>query len=304
MTESNKLYPNDGKSYVMSGGGASSDDRRGQPQARSSIKKAVLYAVSNMGSGTTGFDGNVYGLPNGGLGSGTSEITSPPLKKEFQFNPPTLIMSIQMAATDSSDTQQPGGNLSGNQYIGTAGSSVEMLFDRTAEVHRGIQDPNGAYGEYARLGVAKDILDVYAVLIGDPTLLEAQTDKNIRELTRGLTDLVSQGSRILMGHRAAISYSHDLVVFGLVTEMRFRFIRFNYQLIPTFGYVDLKFDVHKAGNTSSVRNEMAPGPVPSNGNRGGNTASHNPGTGSGGGGGSSGTQPTAPGADGGGSSDW
>jgi hypothetical protein len=137
-----------------------------------------------------------------------------------------------------------------------------MLFDRTAEV-QGAWRTGSTSNEYGRLGIAKDILDVYAVLRGDPTLLEASDNKSIASLTKEMTDLVARGSEILMGHRVAIAYSRDLVIFGLVTSMNFRFLKFNRGLIPTFGYVDLTLDIHNANNTAGVRSEMGVNQLPS-----------------------------------------
>ena len=244
------IYPN-WQSYVMSGRHSNVKNDQGRPVGGGVLKKAVLYSATVAG----GAINQTSGASVGSDFAGNTEIVTS-LRKPFQFNPPSLIMRIGMAGTDSSDSAQSGGNLKETAYIGTAGTSVEMLFDRTAEVHAGKMNPGGKHSEYAKLGVAKDVLDVYAVLRGEPELLEASDDKSIANLTLTLTDLVSRGSQILMGHRAAISYSRDLVVYGLVTNMQFRFVKFNHELIPTFGFVDLTFDVHKATNTSEVRTEM------------------------------------------------
>ena len=235
-------YPNR-HSYAMSGFSA-----RGTPGNK--LRRAVLYSAKKTSSEPAA-TGGIFGQnPNVTpyLKQQSSEIIST-LSKPFQFNPPTMLLGINVAPTDPEEAELAGGTAAeAGGYIGTAGTSVEMLFERSIEVQ-------GMSGEYGRLGVAKDVLDVIAVLRGDATLLEASDDKSLREFTHMLTDLVGNGSKVLMAYRAAIVYSQDLVLYGLVTNMNIRFLQFNHDLIPTMGYVDLTFDIHNATNTAGMMSQ-------------------------------------------------
>jgi len=231
-------YPNV-QSYAMSGFSG-----RGM-SGGNKLRRAVLYSAKKTTSepAATG----IFGPSPGSapyLRRGSEIITT--LSKSFQFNPPTMLLGINVAPTDPEEAELEGGTAAeAGGYIGTAGTSVEMLFERSIEVQAGS-------GEYKRLGVAKDVLDVIAVLRGDPTLMEASDDKSLREFTHMLTDLVGNGSKVLMAYRAAIVYSEDLVLYGLVTNMNIRFLQFNRDLVPTMGYVDLTFDIHNATNTAGM----------------------------------------------------
>lgn len=212
------------------------------------LRKAVLYNVT----------------------TNTSEIQTS-IRKVFQFNPPTMMLGISMAPTEPDAAKDNRGNLK-TSYLGTAGTSVEMLFDRSAEVASG---PNSGWGEYKRLGVARDVLDVYAVLRGDASLLAdpgrvgaaddgqvrnvAANPQSIREFTSTLYDLVGTGSQVILASTVALSYSPDLVLYGMVTSMDFRFLKFNHDLVPTYGYVDLTMDIYNAASSSAVSNLLATG---------------------------------------------
>jgi len=236
-----RYYPNS-QSYAMSGASG-----RGQP-GNNKLQRAVLYSAKKTTSEEEG-GGGIFGPSPGSapyLRRASTEIITT-LKKPFQFNPPSLLLQLAVAPSDPEAAILAGGTEAGGS-LGSATTSVEMLFERSMEVHAGI-------GEYKRLGVAKDYLDVIAVLRGDPTLLDASSDKTIREFTHSMTDLVGNGSEILMTHRAAIVYSEDLVVFGLITNIRLRFLQFSRDLIPTMGYIDLEFEIHNATNRTGVTSQ-------------------------------------------------
>jgi hypothetical protein len=242
-------YPNR-HSYAMS-----SFSARGTPGNK--LRRAVLYSAKKTTS--EGAQPGIFGPSPGSapyLKQSSEIITT--LSKPFQFNPPTMLLGINVAPTDPEEAELEGGTAAqAGGYIGTAGTSVEMLFERSIEVQ-------GMSGEYGRLGVAKDVLDVIAVLRGDATLLEASDDKSLREFTHMLTDLVGNASKVLMAYRAAIVYSQDLVLYGLVTNMNIRFLQFNHDLIPTMGYVDLTFDIHNATNTAGMMSQAVGATTASN----------------------------------------
>lgn len=258
------IHPNM-KSYRM----ASPQSGIGTPGLRT-IRRAVLYSTKRTEEPkSTGTDGGFWGSNTGGEdvagktlgtrmlggGQGHTEIVTT-LKKPFQYNPPNLLMGIQMSPVDHEDSLTPGGNLGTDMTLGSAGSSIEMMFDRTMEVFAGVRSISKEHSEYARLGVAKDILDVYAVLSGDPAMLEASDGKSIAALTREMSDLVTHGSSVVMKTGAAISYSENLVIFGMVTSLSLRFLQFTRDLVPTFGYCHLQFDIYNAGNKGLVANRM------------------------------------------------
>jgi|KBSMisStandDraft_5_1062788.scaffolds.fasta_scaffold46406_2 hypothetical protein len=258
-------YPN-AHSYAMSGFSG-----RGLPGGNK-LRRAVLYSVKKTATTTYNNGTPAWVTPNA-----TPQDVHPPmsmsevvstLKKPFQFNPPAMKLAIQMSETAPEETELAGGTASGGS-IGLAGTSFEMLFERSIEVHAGS-------GEYGRLGVAKDYLDVIAVLRGDPTLLEASDDKTIREFTHTLTDLVPNGSEVTMSYRCAIAYSPDLVLFGRVTSINLRFLQFNRDLIPTMGYIDMEFEISNASNRSGVLSQMVPTTGSTGGDVGANVAAVTP----------------------------
>jgi hypothetical protein len=257
------IYPNN-NSYVMSSNTARKGPSNGGRGDGSFLRKATLYSVRTTTVRAYDLPSNTSYVPPEFKG-GQKEIVTE-LRKQFQYNPPQIDMSIQMSPTDPVESILGGGALQSGSTIGIATTGIEMLFDRTLDTNAGRAGrPSSA--AFAKLGVAKDILDVFAVVKGDPTLMEASNDaaatagKSLTDLTSQLTDLVQQGSQILMGARVAIAYSPEFILYGLVQNMHYRFVKFNHNLIPTMGYVNLNIDIHNAGNTSLIRNEMAPPPL-------------------------------------------
>lgn len=171
------------------------------------------------------------------------------LFKDFQFNPPDLYMHIGMAPTEPDDAAEEGGKFERMNKLGVASTGIDLLFDRTLE-------SNNGRSQWWRLGVAKDILDVYGVIRGDEELLKAQSTYSLSKLTSDLTDLVAGGNVIQTG-MVAVQYSEDFILYGLVVGMNFRFVKFNHKLIPTMGHVRLDIDIHSTGNTSMIRNSWA-----------------------------------------------
>lgn len=227
-------------SYRMSSHGLQSGHTLG-PQRR--LEKGKLYSVSRASEGVQ--------APK----RPPASVIETTLVKTFQYNPPEMYLNVNMAPTEPDEAAVQGG-IAGDAQIGYATTGIEMLFSRGQELVEGKRSPNGRWGAYARHGVAKDILDVYAVVKGDREMLENTTDRSISQLTAELTDLAANGSEIIMGHRVAIAFSEDFILFGSVTSMNFRFVRWNHQLIPTFAYVTLNVDVHNLGNKSLIRNQF------------------------------------------------
>lgn len=242
-----KAYPN-WKSYVMSSHGFTNNYTRSNG---TQLQRARLYATT--GSARANYSPNPNSLD---VYPATQVNTT--LFKEFQYNPPELRMQVAMSPLDPGDSQNNEGNTDGGATLGIASTGVEMLFDRTQETHAG-QMAGSRFDEYGRLGVAKDIMDVYAVIKGDKELLEAGADKkSLSALTNEMTDLVRNGSKMILSSAVAIQYSRDFILYGFVTDLSFRFVKFNHMLVPTMGYVSLNMDIHNAGNTSLVRNLMVP----------------------------------------------
>lgn len=222
------------------------------------LRKGKIYSVRKKAA----FDGTVQAMP-GTPQETTFRIPARPeiittLSKEFQFNPPDLYMSLGMSPLDPNYSAQEGGSTTGLQ-LGVATTGVDLFFDRTIETNKTWDiTGQGATTQWSRLGVAKDILDIYAIVRGDEALLKAQSAYSLSELSSELTDLVASGNVIQTG-MVAIQYSDDFILYGLVTGMNFRFVKFNHRLIPTMGHVKLDLDIHNAGNSALVQNQFIGG---------------------------------------------
>jgi hypothetical protein len=249
-----KFYPN-AKSYRMSSALPSVGVLNGPKDQRThggQLVKAVLYSVKRESNQV--FD---FASPTSAIKTPTgarSEIDTT-LKKQFQFNPPDLQMSVQMAPTDPYEsTNAAASSGSYHAQIGIASTGVEMLFDRTLEC----ADPS-SNNPYARLGVAKDIFDIYGVIAGNADFFDVGDEElTITNWTRSLSDLVTGGSEAVMGGLVAIQYSADFVIFGLVTGLSFRFVKFNHRLVPIMGYVSMQVDIHNVNNSTTVSNQFIP----------------------------------------------
>lgn len=256
--QSDRMHPN-WKSTIMSSPPSSrsiSDPTRPVPSV---LARGKLFSVQTRSdSRATQVDGRWYGLPDGGSSSDFRINTT--LFKDFQYNPPELQMALSLAPVNPDGTENPGGNFDSTVSLGAASTAVELLFDRTQEQHAG-QRVGSQYREFARLGVAKDILDVYAVIRGDEELLRTDDTRSLTNLTAQMTDLVARGSGVLQAFRVALAYSPDFIIFGFVTSMNFRFVKFNHQLIPTMGFVTLNIDIFNLGNQRLVYNEFGVDPA-------------------------------------------
>lgn len=255
-----RIYPN-AKSYAMS------RSAPGNPSARSDIRrfldgrlrKATIYSVKRDTSVTsTVFDraaptaapGGTIGLP---IGNKSEIVTT--LKKQFQFNPPDLYLNVGMSGTVPAEaTNSNASSGTPHAQIGIASTGIEMLFDRTLESYADSGKAPTSDNPYGRMGVAKDILDIYGVIAGDASFMNIDEELSLTKLTQSMTDLVAQGSYAVMGGLVAIAYSDDFVLYGLVTGMNFRFVKFNHKLVPIMGYVSLNLDVHNANNSSAINN--------------------------------------------------
>jgi hypothetical protein len=249
-----KYYPN-AKSYRMSSSLPTVGVLNGPKDQRTNggrLVKAMLYSVKRESNQI--FD---FASPTSAIKTPTgarSEIDTT-LKKQFQFNPPDLSMSVQMAPTDPSEaTNANASSGTAHAQIGIASTGVEMLFDRTLECSDASLD-----NPYGRLGVAKDIFDIYGVIAGNADFFDVGDEElTISNWTRSLSDLVTGGSEAVMGGLVAIQYSSDFVIFGLVTGLSFRFVKFNHRLVPIMGYVSMQVDIHNVNNTNVISNQFIP----------------------------------------------
>ncbi len=243
------IYPNM-KSYRMSASGGANLNQQ--------LAKGTLFSVRTSMVGAQEYDSNGYMIS-----PAQTEIDTT-LSKEFQFNPPELNLAIQYQPVDPEPSMQQGGNYKDGITVGIANTAVEMLFSREQETYLSERD-NNRFANYQGIGVIKDILDVYAVIKGDAEMFKALNNAStggtaapdMATLTQEMFDLAQSGSPLLQSGTVALKFSQRLVLYGRITSMSFRLVKFNRSLIPTMGYVDLQYDIMNTGSTGYVSNLMA-----------------------------------------------
>jgi hypothetical protein len=250
------LYPN-AKSYKVSNPASPAGRKTLTPTTTpgayaAPLRKARIYSVKQ----TLGELYEKYPGAPGSYALGRKTLDTK-LSKTFQFNPPEIQMRMYTAPTDNPEDAPDGvSTATTNLQLGLASTDLSMFFERKQEVHTG-RIAGGKYAEYGRLGIAKDILDVFAIIKGDEAMMDAGENKTLTALTSEMTDLVSNGSQLIMQGFVAIQYSPDFTFYGQVTEMAFRFVQFNHAMVPTMGFIDIGLEVHRVDNQAQINSEFA-----------------------------------------------
>lgn len=180
--------------------------------------------------------------------------------KRFQFNPPTISMSIGMVAVDTPTSLQPGGAvpISANG-VGNLAVSWELFFNREVEVSRATnRAPTGgaitaaAADVFRKIGVQKDIYDVMRVILagtGDGvTDIALPTMMDMPSITKKVFDLSGDGKLmankpvvVVLGSPAADSAA--LGFYGFVNSFNVVYDKFNHNLVPVQARISIGLDV-------------------------------------------------------------
>jgi len=185
--------------------------------------------------------------------------------KQFQFNPGSVEVAIEMTNAAPAETQQQGGT-AGTEQIGGATTTLQLLFDRTIETFSatvGIKVLNGYNIDpiFRDIGVQKDLWDVYRIVLGgdkdyfrnvgrklvnidDITGAGGMKvqDGSVTDMTTRLFDLGISGASA-WGRRIAVYYNPNLVVIGDVTSIGFTYAEFNANFVPIKAKLDLGLSI-------------------------------------------------------------
>lgn len=255
------LYPNTGGSV----------GRRGQ------LKHASLCSIRQREV----VDGVIPGnqLPQvitGGVTTYTHKMIDVSWRKQFQFNPPDLGISLQNVNTNPPGTDTQGGAWGNAMGPGLATTRLDLFFDRQQEVYRHNVRGDAVWGvPWKDIGVAKDVYDVYSVLLGanstrdyeaqssgSTTIFEGgvpedQIDdttssvQSISNLTSKFFDLAGGGIANFIYAPVAVVYNSNLAIYGQVTSMAFTFTRFNRLLVPVTASVSLEIEITNIGSKAA-----------------------------------------------------
>ena len=208
------------------------------------------------------------------------------LYKYFQYNPPDLSISLQGGNVNPPGTDTPGGGAEGIIGVGNASASFELFFTRDQETYAGTRNigrlsNSQGYTLYKRLGVQRDIMDLYRVILGADNELDLPTDSSIFKLTSSFFDFAAQGRSIIQ-RPVCVTWNDDLTLYGNVDSLGWRFTKFNFDLVPIWANVTISLTILNIANTAQISgsfgtNTVVPGqPFPGLSNSGGSSYSRGP----------------------------
>jgi hypothetical protein len=213
--------------------------------------------------------------------------------KKFQYNPAEVQMSMNAVATDTSQSANPGGNLNGIvQGMGALQMDIKLQFTRDQEVYiatndkvsrTGIGDLSGVVNRdalevYKRIGVQKDVFDLYRVILSsgnnaDNATADAQTqtlpnDMTLSGLTKKAFDLASAGSFLLM-QPVAIQINEDAIFYGFISTFNVVYNKFNFNMVPVWAQVSMSLDVTNVRPSTAPPSTVFGGQLTTGGSSGG-----------------------------------
>lgn len=237
------------------------------------------------------------GLPGGNQMGPTvptrqpKKIKASSLAKRFQFNPSEIPFQLQMMPMEPGSAPAPGGNAGPGTQVGAAATQLKLSFDRQIEVARAINGHPTTPAYFASIGVAKDVMDLYRVILGregigigtnnEASFFEeifdlfessAMEDESITSMNSELFDLVAASASGLNGAHLAVVYNTNLAYYGLLRGMEYKFQMFNRKMVPTFCTVDMEIEVLNLGSRSMISAAASPLTAASVPATGGNTA--------------------------------
>lgn len=203
--------------------------------------------------------------------------------KRFQFNPPTISMSISMVAVDTQSSTQTGGAVpSSANGVGNLSVSWELFFNREIEVTRATnRAPTGgaitaaAADVFRKIGVQKDIYDVLRVILAGTddgvTDIALPTTMDMPSITKRVYDLSSDGKMlankpVVVVFGSAVADSSALGFYGFVNSFNVVYDKFNHNLVPVQARISLGLDVLQQ-RPSSTLTSLASGTTTTSGSQ-------------------------------------
>lgn len=223
----------------------------------------------------------------GWLGGGVQKAW---IYKEFQFNPAEIDMQLATVATDPAASLGSGGNSTGaGTQVGQMTVSVNLLFNREQEVYyatrgktadvvftpgSGVSVRPQPYSvddmeSFRRLGVQRDIYDVFRILLADqaddPTL-SMTLDMTMTGVTKKFYDLSSAGAQVLGKAFVVLALNDDIAFYGQLTGLNIAFKKFNANMVPVWAEVGMELSVLNARAVNSLTGSKGYGATDGTGN--------------------------------------
>jgi len=243
------------------------------------------YRGSLRGNGTTLSKGAIFGLgvstvnvsqsPTSGTPGGPVPVVTRQVLtqyyKKFQFNPVTLQMNTQFVPVESKAAEQNGGGATNVTGLGSMTTAIELMFMRETETFRATNGNLGggrmnaqSAAVYKRIGVMKDIYDLYRVILanGDDQPngskdIALPDDMTLSALSGRAFDLATAGS-LLFGRAIGLFFNPDMIVYGNVTGLSIVFKKWNSNYVPTVATANLSMEAVSARPSTAATSTSAP----------------------------------------------
>jgi hypothetical protein len=222
------------------------------------------YSFGREGSPNL-WHGFLASMTNTQDGTHTSSTT---LLKKFQFNPSTSEIVLQMVDVDPAATQNAGGNDTAGG-VGAATTGVKLAFNREIEVYRAANGLADTPSYFKDLGVQKDVLDIYRVMLGadTPSALGTRDGGGMNDMLGEIFDSGS-ASKLVNMRPIIVSFNETLTYFGQVRGFSYEFQKFNSKLVPTIVAMTINVDILNISTKKAIQNQQSaaltpqPGPGP------------------------------------------
>ena len=184
---------------------------------------------------------------------------NPNLAKSFQYNPSDIGFSLSASGIAPTDSDTAGGGAPPIS-VGLATSKLNLHFDREQEMRAAnskgiVATPRSKL--FKRLGVQRDLVDLYRVLLGNQDELAkgspilVPSDASIASMTSGMVDFAAAGQPILFG-LICFAFNDDFVVYGKVTGFSWNFTKWNFDLVPVWLDVEITLGVYDNASLTTV----------------------------------------------------
>lgn len=191
-------------------------------------------------------------------GDGTTRSANHSYLKMFQFNPIALPFTLQMIQLDSADTAASGGNDATTGGVGQVSSGISLFFNREIETHRATMGMASAPSYFKDIGVQKDVLDIYRVILGDDAKTLISDRENTESMMGELFDSAVAGTMVA-NKPIIVSFNQALSYYGNVVGMSYEYQKFNYKLVPTAVTINLTIDILKMDTSKALMKNVSSG---------------------------------------------
>lgn len=223
---------------------------------RSFGRENFFNSATGQGAVSTGLaHGMIYSMnvTNNGPGNPGVRSASQVLAKKFQFNPAALQFTLSMVETDPAISETTGGNNPAGTGVGAATTALSLAFNREIEVFRATAGNANTPEYFKDLGVAKDILDLYRVLLGEGNAsVVADQSATLEYLNGELFDMAVAGREITQ-RPVIVSFNRALTYYGKVMGMVYEFQKFNHRMVPTIATVTLNIDITNINSSRAIQ---------------------------------------------------